>query len=839
MVAAAKPHADMPNKPEVRLAHCSVGCNQVAECLDWGAHGLIAYGAHNQAIVYDPQAAAICACLAGHTARVNCVRWLPGTADGSLTLATGSADQSLGVWRVRLDDHSEPWQLVTRLQEHEGPVTSLAVQQLTDLSTLLISSAGDGQVCVWRCGKEGTWALQQKLSFGIQLQLCADLCQLPHSPGCLLMACGGVDGCVRMLLREPDGAEFRIACKLSGHQDWVRCVAFRTPDPGDHAGTLLLASASQDKNIRIWAVVPEELAGSPNTASAAVDPEQPMLPGAISRYAPKPRFQAGDSWHTAVLQSVLIGHEDWVHSVAWQPSAAAAPGQPLQQPCLLSASMDRTMMLWRPDAATGLWMSEESVGDAGASHLGYYSGRFSPADAGASIMANGYTGALHMWQRSESNGSSSSAGGWSDGRWVPRHASGGHYGAVMDICWGFGDTCLFSASHDQTVRVFSDGPGGGWYEVARPQVHGHDFSAIAVLPDRDAYASASEEKVVRIMAAPQVFFDTQHLLCGQQLQPADKGERALGGAVAALGLSQKAVHADDEQQDAGGGDGAFNYSSGSDLAPNPVPSASAEPPLEEHLCQNTLWPEIRKLFGHGNNLQALAACGPLLASAAESKTADLADIWLWDTQTWACRGRLAAHTLSVTQLAFSHDGRHLLSASRDRSFAVFRRRDDPQPGEAPFALLVKVAKAHQRMVLGAAWAPGDALFATASRDASVKLWTMSESGPSQKPCATLSLSATVTSVAFAPVSSTASDGSATWHLAAGTEDGLVQVWQIAETGGEAAGFPPVATSCVWQASPFDAHAGAVRRLAWRRRTDCMQLATCSDDHAVKLFEVVF
>lgn len=49
-------------------------------------------------------------------------------------------------------------------------------------------------------------------------------------------------------------------------------------------------------------------------------------------------------------------------------------------------------------------------------------------------------------------------------------------------------------------------------------------------------------------------------------------------------------------------------------------------------------------------------------------------------QTWACVGRLAAHALSVTQLAFSHDGRHLLSGSRDRSFAVFRRQDDPQPG---------------------------------------------------------------------------------------------------------------------------------------------------------------
>lgn len=48
-------------------------------------------------------------------------------------------------------------------------------------------------------------------------------------------------------------------------------------------GTLLLASASQDKNIRIWAIVPEELAGSSHTTPATFDPEQPMLPGAISR----------------------------------------------------------------------------------------------------------------------------------------------------------------------------------------------------------------------------------------------------------------------------------------------------------------------------------------------------------------------------------------------------------------------------------------------------------------------------------------------------------------------------------------------------------------------------
>lgn len=45
----------------------------------------------------------------------------------------------------------------------------------------------------------------------------------------------------------------------------------------------------------------------------------------------------------------------------------------------------------------GLWMSEESVGDAGASSLGYFGGCFSPD--GRSIMAHGFTGALHLWHR--------------------------------------------------------------------------------------------------------------------------------------------------------------------------------------------------------------------------------------------------------------------------------------------------------------------------------------------------------------------------------------------------------------------------------------------------------
>ena len=106
-------------------------------------------------------------------------------------------------------------------------------------------------------------------------------------------------------------------------------------------------------------------------------------------------------------------------------------------------------------------------------------------------------------------------------------------------------------------------------------------------------------------------------------------ERALGASIAALGLSNKAVYAGDDDNDSdmarvgggGGGapSGAAHYTEGPDLAPNPAPSAVAGPPLEEHLAQNTLWPEAVKLYGHADHVWALAAdpLGRYLASACK------------------------------------------------------------------------------------------------------------------------------------------------------------------------------------------------------------------------------
>jgi len=100
--------------------------------------------------------------------------------------------------------------------------------------------------------------------------------------------------------------------------------------------------------------------------------------------------------------------------------------------------------------------------------------------------------------------------------------------------------------------------------------------------------------------------------------------RALGALVPALGLSNKAVYAEDAEAAPGAGGAAAQgpaYPEGPDLAPATAPAAVAGAPLEAHLAASTLWPEIVKLYGHAGEVSALAADprGRFLASACRAR----------------------------------------------------------------------------------------------------------------------------------------------------------------------------------------------------------------------------
>ena len=65
--------------------------------------------------------------------------------------------------------------------------------------------------------------------------------------------------------------------------------------------------------------------------------------------------------------------------------------------------------------------------------------------------------------------------------------------------------------------------------------------------------------------------------------------------------------------------------------------------------QNTLWPEVRKLYGHGNELYCLASNGRLVASACRASKAEQAEVILWDATNWSILQKLTGHNLTVTQ----------------------------------------------------------------------------------------------------------------------------------------------------------------------------------------------
>ena len=70
--------------------------------------------------------------------------------------------------------------------------------------------------------------------------------------------------------------------------------------------------------------------------------------------------------------------------------------------------------------------------------------------------------------------------------------------------------------------------------------------------------------------------------------------------------------------------------------------------------QNTLWPEVRKLYGHGYELLCVAAShdGTVIASACKATIPLHAALRLWEVATWTEIVQLPGHNLSVTQIGF-------------------------------------------------------------------------------------------------------------------------------------------------------------------------------------------
>lgn len=77
-------------------------------------------------------------------------------------------------------------------------------------------------------------------------------------------------------------------------------------------------------------------------------------------------------------------------------------GSKIQPLILLSASLDKTMVVWSPESesdADCVWLEKARVGEVGGNTLGFYGCQFSPD--GLSMLAHGYQGSFHLWHHSK------------------------------------------------------------------------------------------------------------------------------------------------------------------------------------------------------------------------------------------------------------------------------------------------------------------------------------------------------------------------------------------------------------------------------------------------------
>ena len=683
--------------------------------------------------------------LKGHTDKVNVVRFLPPTKSigGCLVILSGSVDRTVRIWQQSAQGfalaatvegvHAGSVNAIATCPQHPAVFASASADGTVAILELALSAGGGGLVA------KHLQSLSTKPRF---YPLSLALCRLPASDGAVVLAVAGSTTTISIYISPSRGADFVFQASLSGHEDWVRSLAFALEDPhrsGD--SDLLLASASQDRYIRLWRVH----AGEALPPAAAGGNKAYGLGPRLSNKAHMLRLPESSHVWSLTFEALLMGHDDWVYTAAWNPGARSSAH--LQ---LLSCSADNSISVWAPEESSGIWVPLHRFGEAsdlkGASTAtgsagGLWNCLWSPD--GSAVAALTKSGSWRIWRHDPAQR-----------RWRPAVGLSGHTKDATCISWAPDGSYLLSTSLDQTTRLFAPwtagGGGGSWHEFSRPQIHGYDINCVASVGP-NGFVSGAEEKLLRVFDEPKTVAAILASLCG--VAPAiDTAALPNTANLPVLGLSNKPIdeavpapmgdgHIPDDDDDDDDDDAGFG--TGKETAVDCALPADS-PPLENHLSRHTLWPEADKLYGHGYEISALAASptSQLIATACKASTVEHAVIRLYDGSSGGGAWReikppLQSHSLTVTNLAFSPCGQFLLSVGRDRAWTVFSHEN------GKWALTQRKDKAHARIVYGCAWLSGGAAFVTVSRDRSVKIWAR---GSGEEAKAAMKLPQPVTAV---------------------------------------------------------------------------------------------
>ncbi|KAJ3277093.1 choline dehydrogenase 7 [Terramyces sp. JEL0728] len=707
-----------------------------------------------------------------HTNKVTCLSFYK--TEKEEYLVSGSADKSVIVW----GQQGSRWVQLHVLKGHESGVVAVGVPTVESENFIITTADSTNKIKVWE-KNEQVITNSETIDLSPHHSMSLAIHYLPGTTTPIIFS-GGTNMKVQVFIRKE--SRFENVLSITGHADWIRSIKVArftnthgAENFGFNEGDLMVASASQDKYIRIWRVS--------RVVSGANDKENSNLTSEMIDAMNEMNLNEGDSQlstkaymievpnsnkvnkYTFMLDAILMGHDDWAFSLNWEtPIIKELNGKRvLHQPMsIVSASADKTLILWTPDKHSDTWVPMNRLGEIGGSTLGFYGAKFS--NDGKKLFSNGYGGSIHIWDYSESGTLP----------WNPAVGISGHFQSVEDCSWDPTGSFLLTTSLDQTSRVFApwNQDSTTWHEIARTQIHGYNLHCLA-FTGKYQYVSGADEKVLRVFDAPKTFAQTLESLTKVKESEEILNERPIGANLPALGLSNKAVFAGEAPQ-ASTDVRLSAYTA--EVISSTLATHLTQPPFEEHLLQHTLWPEMEKLYGHVFEIISVAASrdGSLVASASKATKAEHAGVRLWSTKTWTEVGQpLAFHSLTVTTIRFTNCSKYVLTAGRDRGWALFDI-SAAQSGGA-WKLVQAEAKAHSRIIWASCFSHDDKLFATGSRDKSLKIW--SKIGEKWVAIETLKFDESVTAVDFYH-----SLVHSNYKVAVGLENGNIKVIDIAFDG---------------------------------------------------------
>jgi elongator complex protein 2 len=745
--------------------------------------------------------------LNGHTKPVNAVKFFPTQSSDTSILLSGSADNSLRLWRAR---RHQPFvfEYLKVASEHSGPVTRIATLPGSDV---FATGASDGSVKIWKLVHDVDFAsvdleLLQTITLSPKyFPLNLALAKLDDQS--IILAVAGTRSTIQIFVSRD--TQFQLSATLTGHEGWIRALAF-TRETADEPSDLLLASASQDKYIRLWRIHRgDEL---PAASSALNDPTLGALSKSLSNKAHW--IESPASKYSVTFEALLLGHEDWIYTASWRHREGK-----LQ---LLSTSEDNSLAIWESDPSSGVWVCITRLGEISAqkgstsatgSAGGLWIGLWSPD--GNSVVSLGRTGSWRKWTYSTTSD-----------MWAQQVAITGHVREVKGVSWSRDGSYFVTTGSDQTTRLHAQWKRGefpaSWHEFSRPQIHGYDLNCIDAVSDSQ-FISGADEKLLRVFDEPKGVAEMLKKLC--DIQNTGSADLPDAANIPVLGLSNKAIQAVGDDEPVGNDDEDERDA----VDPASVIRKStldfSHPPFEDHLARHLLWPETEKLYGHGYEISAVAVSrdGSLVATACRASSIDHAVIRLYDTKEWLeVKPPLKAHSLTVTALQFSPDDKYLLSVGRDRQWVIWERTEPSQ-----YVLKYANPKGHSRMILGAAWTPLEqATFMTAGRDKSVKVWQITDTDVQLK-------GSVAAGGAVTAVSSSSQLHQGSFLFAFGTESGEVGIGKMSADTLDKAEVTMVKAEL--------APAKTINQVVWRpnRAEEEQQVAVVSDDTSVRLYNVSF